>query len=226
MIFRILFMISEKLKDIKFLVLVPIAIIVLYTLVSFLIIHPYSNNLVRIEDESLKEDLGSTQVAIVFGGGVGDDGPLPLLKERLDTAKELLDKGYVKLLILSGDNRTEMYNEPTAMYNYLLKQGVSSQQMQEDFAGRSTYETCERAKKVFGLDSAVLITEETHLPRARYLCDHFGIRTVGLISEGSATSGLMIGQNWREILARNKAILNIYIMGEKTILGDNINLNL
>lgn len=219
-------MIIEKLKDFKFFILIPILCVLLFTLTSFFMILPYSNDLIRIDDESLEEKIESYDVAIVFGGGVGDDGPLPLLKERLDTAKKLLDLGYVKMLILSGDNRTEMYNEPTAMYDYLLNQGVSRNQMQEDFAGRSTYETCERAKKIFGLDNAVLISEETHLPRARFLCEHFGVKTFGLISEGTATSGLKIGQNWREILARNKAILNVYLIGEETILGDPIQLDI
>lgn len=216
----------DKIKDVKFLILFPAAIILLYTLLAFLLIQNSTTKSYKLDDAGLKQAAESIDVAIVFGGGVSPEGPLPLLKERLDTAKALIDDGYVKLLVLSGDNRVESYNEPTAMYDYLLLQGVSRNQMQEDFAGRSTYETCERANKIFGLEKAILISEETHLPRAQYLCAHFGIETVGVVSEGEATAGLKVGQNWREILARNKALLNVYLKGEETILGDPISLQL
>ena len=128
-------------------------------------------------------------------------------------------------ILLSGDNRFLDYNEPAVMYNYMLSQGLSSSVLQVDFAGRSTYETCERAVKIFGLSEAILVSESTHLPRAIYLCKHFGLESHGFASDGKDTSGLQLGQRWREILARNKALFNTYIIGEKTILGDPININ-
>ena len=166
----------------------------------------------------------TVRVGVVLGGGIEGDQPRPLLRDRLETAKRLLETGVVDKLVLSGDNRFESYNEPAAMQNYLVAEGVDIASLQLDFAGRSSYETCERAKKIFGLDSAVFVSESTHLPRVLYLCRHFGIEAYGVASDGAASSGSRIGQRWREVLARNKALLNVYIKGENTVLGEPIRL--
>ena len=169
--------------------------------------------------------IGKTiKIGIVFGGGIHNKEPLPLLRDRLMTAKNLLQNGTIEKLVLSGDNRFLDYNEPQVMYEFLVDQGVDPQKLQVDYGGRSTYETCERAVKVFNVHEAILISESTHLPRAIYLCEHFGIKAYGAISDGESSSGLKIGQRWREILARNKAVFNVYFIGEKTILGDPIQL--
>lgn len=162
-------------------------------------------------------------VGVVFGGGVENGQPRPLLKDRLDTAAKLLKGHTVRKLIVSGDNRFEDYNEPKVMQDYLVRQhGIDPELVQQDNAGRSTYETCERAKKIFGLDKALLISESTHLPRAIYLCRSFGIEAYGYKSDGQASHGLQVGQRFREIAARTKATINIYILGERTVLGQKI----
>lgn len=203
-----------------------LALIATSTLACFVIIQKNSDRIYMADDPKLATLGINSKVGIVFGGGVSEDGPLPLLKDRLITAKELLDKGYVDTLLLSGDNRTLSYNEPVVMYNYLVEDlGVDPEKLELDYAGRSTYETCERAKKVFGISEAFLVSESTHLPRALYLCGHFGIEAYGVDSSGESSDGLQLGQRWRELLARNKAVFNVYVIGEETVLGDPININ-
>jgi SanA protein len=163
------------------------------------------------------------EVAIVLGGGIEAGQPKPLLKDRLDTAAKLLADGKVQRLLLSGDNRFSYYNEPEVMRKYLLNQKMVDENLLTlDEAGRSTYETCERAKKIYSLQKVLLISESTHLPRAIYLCRSFGIEAYGYASDGKSSSGLKIGQRWRELLARTKATVNVYTIGEKTVLGDPI----
>ncbi len=190
-------------------------LIFLFSFISYMHIQTYSRYIVEQSPSDIK-------IAVVLGGGVRDGKPLPLLKDRLDKAKQLLDEGFVEKVVLSGDNRFESYNEPAVMVDYLLDAGIDDSKLQADFAGRSTFETCERARKVFGLQKASFISEDTHLPRVLYLCRHFGIEAYGVASNGSSASGLQIGQRWREILARNKAILNVNFIGEKTVLGEPI----
>jgi vancomycin permeability regulator SanA len=195
-----------------------------YTIAVFLIIQKESARVYSIDSTQITELSEEIKVGIVFGGGVGDDSPLPLLRDRLDTAKSLLDGDFIDVLLLSGDNRSLDYNEPAIMYNYLIDLGVDPNKLQPDYAGRSTYETCERAKKIFNVTKAFLISESTHLPRAVYLCRHFGVEAYGIQSDGAASSGLKIGQRWREVLARDKAVFNAYIIGENTVLGEPISL--
>jgi vancomycin permeability regulator SanA len=164
-------------------------------------------------------DSGRTvKVGVVLGAGISKEGkPFDELKARLDIAKKALDQGVVKKLILTGDNRFRSYDEPTAMKKYLEKQGVSSDKLILDFAGRSTYESCERARKVFGIKQTVLFSAESHLPRAIYLCRHFGIDTYGIGSGLEANNS-----SRREPIARVKAIFNAHVIGEPTELGDPI----
>lgn len=161
------------------------------------------------------------KVGIVFGAGITHDGkPFPELRARLDTAAAALQRGEVQKLLLSGDNRFASYDEPSAMVNYLeTVRQIPADKLQPDYAGRSTYESCERAAKVFGLHQAMLFSADSHLPRAIYLCRQFGIEAYGVPSSLEAHNAQR-----REAVARVKAVLNVYVKGEHTILGPAISL--
>lgn len=167
------------------------------------------------------EDVAAQNIAVglVLGAGVNPQGkPYKELQARLDVAAEGLQKGWVKKLILSGDNRVSHYNEPIAMKNYLVNEKrIDPAKLAPDYAGRSTYESCERARKIFGQTRLVIFSAGSHLPRAIYLCEHFGIESFGVSSQVEANNS-----GRREILARVKAVYNIYIRGEKTVLGEQI----
>ncbi len=214
-------------KTVKRLIFLGIILLIAFTVFSYFKIQAKSKLVYKIDSPKLEKISKNIDVGIVFGGGgVGGTHPLPLTKERLDTAKKLLDRGFVKTLVLSGDNRFLNYNEPTVMYNYLVAQGVDKNSLQQDFAGRSTYETCERANKIFNIKKAILISESTHLPRAIYLCNNFGIESYGVESDGAIAATLRVPQELREVMARDKAVFNVYVIGERTVLGKKIDLNL
>ncbi|MDB5175982.1 MAG: putative rane protein [Candidatus Saccharibacteria bacterium] len=161
------------------------------------------------------------RVGLVLGAGITKSGkPFKELQARLDVAAKALQAGQVDKLLLSGDNRQKGYNEPDAMKNYLVNvKHVAASQLQPDYAGRSTYESCERASKVFGLHQVIIYSAGTHLPRAIYLCRHFGIDAYGVSSGVEANNGKR-----RELLADVKAVLNVHVRGEQTILGQPIRL--
>lgn len=160
-----------------------------------------------------------TSTGLVLGAGITKDGkPYSELRFRLDVAADALQAGYVDKLIVSGDNRFTGYDEPTAMKRYLVdERDIPADKIQPDFAGRSTYESCERAAKVFELDRVILFSAGSHLPRAIYLCRHFGVEAYGIASTAEASNA-----GRREAMARVKALFNVYVRGEKTILGSPI----
>jgi vancomycin permeability regulator SanA len=206
-------------KKLSVIALVLFLLVVIVITTNYLIIGSYRKYLYN--SQSLPND--SSIVGVVLGGGIENGQPRPLLRDRLDTAASLLETGKVRKLLVSGDNRFAGYNEPEVMKNYLVNEkAVDPEKIQLDNAGRSTYETCERARKIFDLRKAILISESTHLPRAIYTCRSFGIETYGYSSDGQSSAGLRVGQRFREILARTKATINIYIIGERTILGSKI----
>ncbi len=191
------------------LIIVPLLLV----LASYLIINPYKKFVVS------PADARHMQAGIVLGGGVTSDGkPYKELQARLDSAADALDAGIVKKLIVSGDNRFKNYDEPTAMMHYLMeKRGISSEKIIADYAGRSTYESCERAAKIFDVKEIIIFSAGSHLPRAIYLCRHFNIEAYGIANGTEANNSTR-----RELLARVKAILNTHVMGEPTVLGEKI----
>lgn len=121
------------------------------------------------------------QVALVPGAGLTARGaPSLYLARRLEVARELYADGKVSAILVSGDNSRTTYDEPTAMRDWLVAQGVPDDVVVRDYAGFDTQDTCVRARKVFGVTSAIVVTQDYHLPRALFLCVHAGIDAHGV----------------------------------------------
>ena len=127
------------------------------------------------------DDAPSARVVIVFGAGLLRDGSAgPVLSDRMQTAVALYQADKVEKILVSGDNRFVEYNEPEAGRQYALEHGVPDEDIVLDYAGRRTYDTCYRARHIFGVDEAILVTQEFHMPRALTLCNWFGVDSVGV----------------------------------------------
>ena len=124
------------------------------------------------------------RIAIVFGAKVWDDkSPSPVLYDRVVTAVELYRAGRVKKILMSGDNPTENYDEPTAMKETAVRLGVPEADVVLDFAGRRTYDTCFRAKEIFEVKKAIIVTQEFHQARALYLCNNLDVDSIGITAD-------------------------------------------
>ena len=120
-------------------------------------------------------------VALVLGARVYPSGtPSPFLAGRLDLAKRLYDAGKVKVILVSGDNMAPEYDEPDAMRTYLIEAGVPADRVVADYAGFDTYDSCVRARQIFGVTDLVMVTQSYHLPRAVATCLRVGVQTVGV----------------------------------------------
>jgi len=149
-------------------------------------------------------DVPLKPVAVVFGAGIEADGePSGMLADRLDAAIDLYRSGRVKKLLFSGDNGSVNYNEVGAMLRYAMRRGIPVRAMTPDYAGFNTYATCYRAKTIFGVRSATLVTQRYHLPRALYICQQLGIDVVGVGTPdwGREPDGMMLRLVVREYLA-------------------------
>jgi SanA protein len=168
------------------------------------------------------EDVAPAQVAIVFGAGLNWDGtPSAVLKDRVATAAGLYFTGKVQKLLLSGDNRFLNYNEPGAMREYAIELGVPEDDIVQDFAGRSTYDTCYRAGQIFGVTDAILVTQGYHLPRALYLCSQLGIQSVGVSADlRQYERRHYLFWVLRELPATLNSILQINLTHPIPVLGD------
>jgi len=162
------------------------------------------------------------RVAIVFGAGLRRDGsPTPVLYDRVATAVDLYHAGKVEKILVSGDNRFVEYNEPGVMREVALTLGIPSEAIVLDYAGRRTYDTCYRAKAIFGVTEAILVTQAFHLPRALFLCDRLGVDSLGVIADRrDYHRSSMLYWNLRELIATSAALWDVYISHPVPVLGE------
>lgn len=89
---------------------------------------------------------------LVLGCGVYADGtPTPMLSDRLTRGVELYQAGWADKLLMSGDNRSQDYNELATMHRVALEKGVPQADVVLDYAGLSTYDSLYRARDIFGV---------------------------------------------------------------------------
>jgi vancomycin permeability regulator SanA len=159
--------------------------------------------------------------AIVFGAELWRDGsPTPILRDRVDAAADLYFSGKVEKLLLSGGNRFLDYNEPGAMRAYALSLGVPEDAIVLDYAGRRTYDTCYRAKAIFGLNEAILGTQKFHLPRALYTYNQLGLDSVGIAADRQPYRNIsMLYWNMRELLATAAVLWDVHVKHPVPVLG-------
>lgn len=149
----------------------------------------------------------AADVTIVLGTGVEADGrPSPRLTGRLETAAELVRSGRTRVVLVSGDGAGESGDETGTMTAYLVSLGVDPRLIVADPHGLDTYDSCVRARDVYGVDRALIVTQDYHLSRAVTLC-----RGVGVAAEGVAArcpgcgTAFLAGKAARDVFASVKA---------------------
>jgi SanA protein len=151
------------------------------------------------------------QCAIVLGARVYADGtPSAMVADRLDIAIELYKLGKVDRLLLSGDHGQTTYDEVNAMLEYVVDRGVPDQAVFTDHAGFDTYDTMYRARDVFLVKTAIVVTQGYHLFRAVYTARALGLEASGVSADLRPYLHPLRNQA-REILARTNAFLQLHI---------------
>jgi vancomycin permeability regulator SanA len=160
------------------------------------------------------------RVAIVFGAGLWRDGsPTPILYDRVASAIDLYKAGRVTKLLLSGE-RNGGHNEPLAMMRVAQALGVPASALIPDYAGLRTYDSCYRAKEIFGVTHAIVVTQKFHLDRATYLCDQLGIDTIAYVADRRRFS-TQLETYWslREYPSLLLAVLDVNVLHPEPELG-------
>ena len=163
-------------------------------------------------------DVGPAPVAVVFGAGLWAGEPSPYLAHRLDAAAQLYATGRVDVVLVTGDNSTTEHDEPTAMRTYLVRHGVPDHRIVSDFAGFDTWDSCVRAKTIFGVDDAVLISQDFHIRRAVALCRAVGIGGYG-VGVAEPHDSVWLYGTVREDAAAAEALLDVTVRPRPHFLG-------
>ncbi|MFE2880146.1 vancomycin high temperature exclusion protein [Streptomyces roseus] len=163
-------------------------------------------------------DAPAAEVAVVFGAGLWNGRPTPYLARRLDAAVELYRTGKAKVVLVTGDNGRTEYDEPDAMRTYLTAHGVPDDRVVSDYAGFDTWDSCVRAKEIFGVKRAVLISQGFHIRRAVALCGAAGLDAYGVGVDDEHDATWYYGGT-REVFAAGKAALDAAFKPEPRFLG-------
>lgn len=199
--------IHEK-KPIAIAIVVPIVIIAAVCINTYRI-YRYGADRVYLDFE----DVENHEIGILFGAGVKSNRePGQPLVDRLEVTAELYEQGKIEKILITGDNSDSHYNETDVMKEYLVeKHEVPESDIILDEHGNRTYDSCIRARDLFEVEEALLITQGFHLPRSIYTCEKLGIESVG-ISATMHDYEEMTYFKAREFLAISRAWydLNIY----------------
>lgn len=154
---------------------------------------------------------GETALVLGTSPSIAGHRANPHFENRIAAAADLFRRGCVKHLLLSGDNGSRGYDEPSDMRRALLALGVPDSAMTLDYAGFRTLDSVVRAQKIFGLDKIVIVTDRFHTSRALFLARQFGIDAVAFPSKDvplKSSARAVI----RECFARVKACLDVYVL--------------
>jgi vancomycin permeability regulator SanA len=163
-------------------------------------------------------DVPAEPVAVVFGAGLWNGRPSPYLAHRLDAAARLYAAGKVRVVLVTGDNSRPSYDEPGAMRAYLTAHGVPARKVVLDYAGFDTWDSCDRARRIFGVDRAILVSQGFHIRRALALCAAAGIDAYG-VGVGEPHDATWYAGGVREILAAGKAAFDVAVKPSPRFLG-------
>ena len=173
---------------------------------------------------SSKNKIPKTNVGIIFGAGINGDKPSKYLKDRLDAGILLFKSKKINKILLSGDNGSDEHDELTVMKNYCYKKGIDTTKIYIDYAGFDTYSTLSRAKHIFKIDQAILISQKYHLNRAIYIGNKIGLKSLGF----SANIGEYRGYKYvcfREYFSIFKSVIDVVRNREPHFWGTEININ-
>jgi len=189
----------------------------LFLLISAIVFAIFSNVFIISKTSSYIyeniNDIPKKEIALVLGTSKRNmkGEANSFFDNRMDAAAQLFHKGKVKGLLLSGDNRTRYYNEPSDMKKALMKKGVPESVISIDTAGLSTIESVYRCKEVFNYHDVAIITQEFHAFRALYISQYYQMDAIAFpaaqVPVYSSTKVTI-----REFFARPKALLDLYIL--------------
>ena len=158
-------------------------------------------------------EVPAADVALVLGTSkrFADGRPNTYFINRIEAAARLYKEGKVKHLILSGDNRTQYYNEPRDMKDALLKRGIPDSAITLDYAGLRTLDSMARSKIIFGQEEIIVVTQKFHSYRAVFIGKYYDINRVAYAAEELPLQD-SVNILFREFLARSMAVLDLYVL--------------
>jgi Uncharacterized membrane protein len=207
----------------KIIIIVILCILVITVTINIIVVR-IADPLIVESDEAqrLATTEGAYDCIMVLGASVSQQGPSPILANRLNTGLELFDLGVSNIILLSGDNGTIYYNEVKGMKDYILERGadigLEASNIYLDYAGFSTHASVIRSKDIFEAKRIVIVTQRYHLYRAVFIAKMSGLDVIGVASEDISHG--QFERDAREVPARLKDFFLTLFGYTPSVMGD------
>ena len=206
-------------KKIRITILILIALPLLVTLLANIVVELSTKS----KTFDTVADIPNNKVGLVLGTSrrLVEGGLNPYYTYRIQATVDLFQAGKIQYVLVSGDNGSIYYNEPTTIKKDLVAEGIPEERIFLDYAGFRTLDSMVRAKVVFGLDSVTVISQEFHNKRAIYLARKKGLAAIGFNAQDvSGNPGLKV--HLREYLARVKVFVDLALNTQPRYYGNQI----
>ena len=203
-----------------FLLLVTIIGIISTIFINIYMINSTKNQIIKID--KLSDNL-EVDAILILGCKAYEDRPSLMLAKRLERGIDIYNKLHTKIL-LSGDHGRKEYDEVDVMTDYIIDSKISSNDIFQDHAGFNTYDSIYRAKYIFDIKKMIIVTQEYHMYRALYLANKLEIDAIGVVADDIPQKGVMLKNEIREILSRDKNFFKGIIKPKSKYLGEKISI--
>jgi len=202
-------------------ILITLIVLFMITILINLYVVLRTKNLIIDDNKTLEDNI---DCILVLGAGIRNGKPSPMLEDRLLTSIELYNKGVAPKILVSGDHEHQNYDEVNVMKNYLINNGIPSENIFMDHAGLSSYDSVYRAKKIFKASRIIIVTQKYHLYRSLYIANTLDMDSYGVSANKRKYYG-QIKRDIREYIARIKDFIKCLIKPTPTYLGEVIPIN-
>jgi len=141
---------------------------------------------------------------------------------RIDAAISLYNAEKIDFILVSGDNSTERYDEPTSMKNDLIELWIPAEKIYLDYAGFRTLDSIVRAKEIFNLEEYIVISQQFHNERALHIAQEHHINAVAFNAKDVPIERWGLKVQIREKLARVKMFWDLLFGVTPKFLGEKI----
>ncbi len=200
-----------------------IALLLVFLTISMILTSLWIDFKARGKTYDSVEQIPKNKVGLVLGTikSLGNGQTNLYYTYRINAAVALFEAGKIEFILISGDNGSTEYDEPSEFKNDLIKKGIPEERIFLDYAGFRTLDSVVRAKEIFGQNSITIISQQFHNERAIYLAQNYGINAVAYNAK-DVNSHYGLKTRLREYLARANASLDVVFDTEPKFLGDKI----
>jgi uncharacterized SAM-binding protein YcdF (DUF218 family) len=137
----------------------------------------------QVERQSVRDEARPADLILVLGAAEYRGRPSPVLRARLDHARELWERKFApRVMTTGGAGGDPVFTEGSVGRSYLIGQGVPSEAIIVETAGATTEHSTALAGEIMkrmGLHSVIVVSDGYHIFRVKKMLESRGLAVYG-----------------------------------------------